>query len=50
MARLVADHRDIVVALAGRDGDAAETAIRRHLSRLDETIGTVRARFADYFE
>ncbi len=50
MRQVVEDHRRIFVHLQNRDPDAAEAAMRRHLSRLDATIDTVRHEYAEYFE
>jgi DNA-binding GntR family transcriptional regulator len=39
--RLVAEQRDIVEAVASRDPDAAEAAMRRHLTNTVETLRTL---------
>ena len=49
-AILLEDHRDMARALErGSVGDATE-AVRRHLSRLDDTIAQVQREHAQYFE
>ncbi|MGD1881621.1 MAG: GntR family transcriptional regulator [Paracoccaceae bacterium] len=50
MARLVEDHRQIAAALARGNVVEMEQALRLHLSRIDETIDSVRASHAEYFE
>ena len=49
MTALLQDHRDILDQLQAGDADAVEATIRRHLSRLDKTIQTVRSAHGDYF-
>lgn len=44
------DHLRIMAALRARDGDAAVTAMRLHLSRIKDQIGRIRAEHAAYFE
>lgn len=46
--RVVRDHRAIVVALAASDADAAQAAMRTHLSGTLGRIADIRARHPDY--
>ena len=46
--RVVRDHRAIVAALAARDPDAAQAAMRTHLSGTLGRIEDIRARHPDY--
>lgn len=50
MAELISDHRQLVDRLKMRDEDGAVTAIRLHLSRLDETVQSIYNDHASYFE
>lgn len=50
MDKLLTDHRAIVDHLTERDETAAITAIRMHLSRLDDVIASIRKSHAAYFE
>ena len=47
---ILADHRAIAESLASRDLDAAQTAIRAHLSRLDKTIEFIHDTHPNFFE
>lgn len=49
MAEVLEDHRTMLACLADRDGDGLETALRRHLSRIDRSISAVHAAHPDYF-
>ncbi|MEO1365058.1 MAG: GntR family transcriptional regulator [Pseudomonadota bacterium] len=44
------DHRAMAAALKRKDAEAACAAVRKHLSRLDDTIADIHAAHADYFE
>ena len=44
------DHRRIFAALAERDPDAAEAAMRTHLSRIGDIIAQVKLTFGHYFD
>lgn len=44
------DHRDIAEGLASGDLEKAQGTIRKHLSRLDETINFIHETHPDYFE
>lgn len=44
------DHLRIMAAIRARDGDSAVDAMRRHLSRIKDQIGRIRAEHAAYFE
>jgi DNA-binding GntR family transcriptional regulator len=46
--RVVRDHRAIVAALAARDADAAQSAMRTHLSGTLGRIADIRVRHPDY--
>jgi len=50
VSAVLADHRDIALALAGRDTQAAERVVRRHLGRLDDTINDIHKKHSEYFE
>ena len=47
---ILADHRTIAESLASRDLSAAQSAIRAHLSRLDETIEFIHETHPNFFE
>lgn len=49
MAEILADHIEIVEQLYRNDADGAVHAMRRHLSRLDGTIETIRNEHSEYF-
>ena len=44
------DHRDIAEGIASGDLEKAQSTIRKHLSRLDETIQFIHETHPDYFE
>ena len=50
MAQLIEDHAAISESLKAGDGETAVKAGMIHLSRLDETIATIFASNADYFD
>ncbi len=50
VAAVLADHERIAVALESKDPDAAVSALRDHLSRLDDTISNIHQKHSDYFE
>ncbi len=50
LGRLVAEHRQIVEAIAARDPDAAEAAIRRHLRGVLEDLPDIVAARPDHFD
>ncbi|MCG7363613.1 FCD domain-containing protein [Roseomonas sp. ACRSG] len=47
---LIAQHRAIVAAIARRDPDAAEEAMRQHLSEVLSALPKLCERFPDHFE
>lgn len=47
---LIAQHRAIVAAIARRDPDAAEEAMRQHLSEILASLPRIVQRLPDYFE
>jgi DNA-binding GntR family transcriptional regulator len=49
-ALLIAQHRSIVEAIARRDADAAEAAMRLHLSEVLAALPKLTARFPNHFE
>ncbi len=49
IARIIRDHRGIVAALAAHDPDAAEQAMRAHLSQTISRLDELRAQHPDYF-
>jgi DNA-binding GntR family transcriptional regulator len=50
MAVVIKQHRGILDALAKVDPDAAETAMRVHLSQIEKTLPILARRFPDLFE
>jgi DNA-binding GntR family transcriptional regulator len=49
MSRVLVDHRDILDAIRGRDAEAAEAALRKHLSGTLSLIETLREKYPHYF-
>jgi DNA-binding GntR family transcriptional regulator len=47
---ILADHKTILAGLEANDFEAVETAIRKHLSRLDTVIDKIRRENSEYFE
>ena len=47
---LLEDHKQLAKALEARDETAAGEVIRKHLSRLDDTIAEVHVKHSEYFE
>lgn len=50
MRVLVSDHEAMLHALKNKDLQALHSALRLHLSRLDETVAQIHAQHAGYFE
>jgi DNA-binding GntR family transcriptional regulator len=50
LSEMVAEHRDIVAALAAGDGREAESALRHHLRRVPSNLPRLQERHPDYFE
>ena len=50
MEILLQDHKRIIAALDGNDFPALETAIRRHLARLDAVVERIHAKHSEYFD
>ena len=50
LGEMVAEHREVVAAVAHRDLDQAETALRRHLQMVLSSLGRIREVHPDYFE
>ena len=50
MTSILADHRGIADGLASRDVARAQSSIRQHLARLDDTIAGIHETHPDYFE
>ncbi|WP_158625976.1 GntR family transcriptional regulator [Arsenicitalea aurantiaca] len=48
--RTIGEHRAIIAALAARDADASEGAMRLHLSRIEELLARAKTELPDYFE
>lgn len=47
---ILADHHEIADGLASRDLAQAQRSVRKHLSRLDDTIATIHESHPEYFE
>lgn len=47
---MVDEHQDVVAAVAARDADAAERALRHHLRMVPSLLPALRERHPDYFE
>lgn len=47
---ILADHREIAKAIAAGNHDQAQASVRKHLSRLDETIDFIHKTHPSYFE
>ncbi len=50
LREMVAEHHDVVAAVARRDADGAERALRHHLRMVPSLLGALRERHPDYFE
>jgi GntR family transcriptional regulator, rspAB operon transcriptional repressor len=50
LGEMVSEHRTIVAALATRDADAAEAAMRHHLGMVVSGLTQIRAAHPEYFE
>jgi DNA-binding GntR family transcriptional regulator len=50
MAVVIEQHRDVLDALGRADPDAAEAAMRVHLSQIEKTLPVLAARFPELFE
>ena len=50
LAEMVAEHHDVVAAVARRDADGAERALRHHLRMVPSLLPALRERHPDYFE
>ncbi len=50
MDDLLDDHTQIYEAICAGDHDAGAEVMRRHLSRLDDTVAEIHRKHADYFE
>lgn len=46
---VISEHETIIAALANRDPDAAESAVRTHLGKSLGIVDEIRAQFPDYF-
>jgi DNA-binding GntR family transcriptional regulator len=47
---MIAEHRAVIAAVAARDADAAEQALRHHLRMVLSSLPAIRAQHPDYFE
>jgi GntR family transcriptional regulator, rspAB operon transcriptional repressor len=50
LMEMIAEHRAVVAAVAARDPDEAERALRHHLRMVLSTLPAIRAQHPDYFE
>ena len=50
LMEMISEHRAVVAAVAQRDPDAAEQALRHHLRMVLSTLPAIRAQHPDYFE
>ena len=50
LAEMVAEHREVVAAVAAGDADRAEEALRHHLRMVLSSLPQIRAAHPDYFE
>lgn len=50
MAEMVAEHREVLAAVASGEPDGAETALRHHLRMVLSGLHTIRSEHPDYFE
>jgi DNA-binding GntR family transcriptional regulator len=50
LMEMISEHRAVVAAVAQRDPDAAERALRHHLRMVLSTLPAIRAQHPDYFE
>ncbi len=50
LREMVAEHHDVVAAVARRDADGAERALRHHLRMVPSLLPALRDRHPDYFE
>jgi DNA-binding GntR family transcriptional regulator len=50
LMEMISEHRAVVAAVAARDPDAAEHALRHHLRMVLSTLPAIRAQHPDYFE
>jgi DNA-binding GntR family transcriptional regulator len=47
---MVAEHRTVIAALADRDPDRAETALRHHLRMVLSSVPRIRQAHPEFFE
>jgi DNA-binding GntR family transcriptional regulator len=50
LAEMVAEHHDVLAAVARRDADGAERALRHHLRMVPSLLPALRERHPDYFD
>jgi GntR family transcriptional regulator, rspAB operon transcriptional repressor len=50
LTEMISEHRAVVAAVARREPDAAEQALRHHLRMVLSTLPAIRAQHPDYFE
>jgi GntR family transcriptional regulator, rspAB operon transcriptional repressor len=50
LAEMIAEHREVVAAVAAHDPDDAERALRHHLRMVLSSLPAIRAQHPDYFE
>lgn len=50
LADMLGEHRDVVAAVASRDPDAAEAAMRHHVRMVTSLLGDIRTAHPEYFD
>jgi DNA-binding GntR family transcriptional regulator len=50
LAEMLAEHRQIVAAVAAGDAEAAEAALRHHIHMVTSSLASIRREHPDYFE
>ena len=50
LGEMVAEHRQVVAAVAGRDPDRREAALRHHLRMVLSSLGHIREAHPEFFD